>query len=368
MGRIDRLLYRKERNLWEKMALFPLQLFSMGYEGAVRLRLLSYSLGILTSKRLPFPVISVGNITAGGTGKTPLVMSLAAGLKEKGIPVAILSRGYKRASSSGTVVSDGKKLLLPPLESGDEPFLMAKNVAGVPVLVGKDRFVIGQIGIREFGVRALLLDDGYQHLRLERDLDILLIDSEIGFGDGHLLPRGILREPLSQLRRADIFLLTKVENAESCRRLEEMIHQIRPSTPVFHSHYEPVALIGPNGERDNAESLRGKKILAVSGIGNPGYFASLLRKSGAEVAAQAVFSDHHRYSPEDLLSIDKKSRGLDSIVTTEKDMLKWIHLNFHPFSLRALRIGFKIWEEEAFCRRIMEVLSDRGKHEERLAG
>ena len=214
---IDRILYRKEKSLGTKILLLPLYLLSVPYQWAVRTRILFYNIGLLKTKRLPCPVISVGNITVGGTGKTPLVMLLARGLKERGIKIAILSRGYKRKKNSDSLVSDGQNLFLSPEAAGDEPYLMANALKGVPILVGKDRFMTGQMALERFGVRGLLLDDGYQHLHLHRDLNILLIDSNVGFGDGHLLPRGILREPLSHLQRADLFVLTKVEDIKACQ-------------------------------------------------------------------------------------------------------------------------------------------------------
>lgn len=353
--RIDQILYQQEKPFWMKVLLFPLYLLSIPYGGAVRLKTFSYSLGLRNPKRLLCPVISVGNITVGGTGKTPLVMELAKGLMQRGIPVAILSRGYKGKQTSKPLVSDGQTLFLSPEESGDEPFLMAKSLKGIPVLVGKDRFSNGQVVLQRFGVRGLLLDDGYQHLRLYRDLNILLIDSHIGFGDHHLLPRGILREPLVHLRRAHLFILTKVENHEACKPLREKLHQAHPSLPVFHSHYSPRGLISPRGEWEGLDPFRGKKALALSGIANPEYFSFLLRKCGMEIVSEAIFPDHHRFSNKDLASIEKRSKEVDWIVTTEKDMVKLKNLNIDFLPLRALRIEMKIWEEEDFYKRVMEV-------------
>ena len=337
------------------MLLFPLYLLSLPYGGVVRSRSLFYSLGLLKTKTLLCPVISVGNITVGGTGKTPLVMALAKGLMERGIPIAILSRGYKGKKTSEPVVSDGKTIFLSPEESGDEPFLMAQACKGIPVLVGKNRFITGRIALQRFGVKGLLLDDGYQHLPIHRDINILLIDSHIGFGDHHLLPRGILREPLSHLRRANLFLLTKLEDPEISQLLEKKIHEIHPSSQVFHSHYEPVSLIDSKEEQEELHSLKGKKILALSGIANSNYFSSLLRKCGMEIVREAIFPDHHLYATEDLPFIEEKSRGVDYIVTTEKDMVKLKKLNVDHLPLRALRIEVKIWEEKEFYQKVLEI-------------
>jgi tetraacyldisaccharide 4'-kinase len=353
--RIDKFLYQEEKPFWMKVLLFPLTLLSLPYGWGVRMRTFLYSSNLRKSKRLPCPVISVGNITVGGTGKTPLVITLAKGLMDRGIPMAILSRGYKGKGSSKPWVSDGKAVLLSPEESGDEPFQMAKTLKGIPILIGKDRFANGQLALQRFNIRGVLLDDGYQHLQLHRDLNMLLIDSEIGFGDHHLLPRGILREPLEQLHRAHLFLLTKVKDPEDCRPLEKMLREIHSSSPIFHSHYEPQGLIGPDGEWVGLHVLKGKRTLAVSGIANPRYFSLLLRKCGTEIVREMIFPDHHRFTSKDLVAIEKESKEADRIVTTEKDIVKLKQMAIvHP-PLLALRIEMKIWEEEEFYNRVMEI-------------
>lgn len=351
--RMDRLIYQKEKSFWTGVFLLPLQLLSLLYGGAVRARTLFYALGLKKPKRLPCPVISVGNITVGGTGKTPIVMALARELMKRGVPVAILSRGYKGKKPSGPLVGDGQRIILSPEESGDEPFLMAKSCRDIPVFIGKDRFVTGQMAFQQFGVRGLLLDDGYQHLQLYRDLNILLIDSHIAFGDDHLLPRGILREPSSHLRRAHLFLLTKVDHPEACSSLEAKLREIHPSSPVFHSHYEPLGLIGPKEEWEELHSLKGKKALVFSGIANPDYFSSLLMRSGMEIVKEVILPDHHRYTAKDVVSLEKEGKGVDWFVTTEKDMVKLARLNIGHLPIRALRIEVRIWEEEEFYQRVM---------------
>jgi tetraacyldisaccharide 4'-kinase len=353
--RIDRFLYQKKKSIGERILLFPLYLLSYPYGWAVRARSLLYSLKLLRTKTLPCPVISIGNITVGGTGKTPLVMAIAKGLMEKGTSVAILSRGYRGTKTSEPIVSDGRNIFLSPEESGDEPFLMAKACQGIPVLIGKNRYLNGRIALQRFNVKGLLLDDGFQHLPLFRNVNILLIDSHIGFGDHTLLPRGILREPLSHLRRANLFLLTKVENLETCQPLEEEIHEIHPSAPVFHSHYEPVGLLNPQEEQEELHSLKAKKVLALSGIAHSNYFSSLLRKCGMKIVREAIFPDHHLYTLKDLSFIKERGKGVDCIVTTEKDMVKLKKLNMDDLPIRALRIEMKIWEEKEFYQRIMEI-------------
>ncbi len=359
--RLDRFLYRKQKSFWEKTLLFPLYLLSVPYGWAVRMRTLLYDLGVKRSKRLPCPVISVGNITVGGTGKTPLVMALARGLAERGTRVAILTRGYKGKKASGPVASDGQSIFLSPEESGDEPYLMSKRLKGTPVLIGKDRFSTGRMALHQFDVGGLLLDDGYQHLQLHRDLNILLIDSNIGFGDRHLLPRGILREPLAHLRRANLILLTKMEHPEPPHPLEDELRKLHPSLPIFHCHYEPLGLIGPKEQWEDLHALQGKNVLALSGIANPDSFSSLLKKCGMQVIKEKLLPDHHHYTQEDIRSIEEEGERVDWIVTTEKDMVKLSRFTIDRLPIRALRIEMRIWEEEQFFERVMGLFSHKGR-------
>jgi tetraacyldisaccharide 4'-kinase len=359
MGRIDILLAKKDKTSLEKVFLSPLHLLSLLYGMGVRLRTLLFGLGLLRSKKLPCPVISVGNLTVGGTGKTPLVMWLAKVLAEKGVPTAVLTRGYKREKAAGSLLSDGKSVFLSREESGDEPYLMAQLLEEVPIFVGQDRFRNGQQALEKFGVQGVILDDGYQHLPLRRDLDIVLIDASLGFGDGHLLPRGILREPLSHLRRAHLFLLTKVEDQEACEPLETQLHNIHP-VPIFHSHFEAVGFVGPRGEED-LRAFHGKRMIALSGVGNPGYFSSLLNKFGINVIREIIYPDHHVYTAKEVASLAGYMKEAHGIVTTEKDMVKLKNLDIGHLPIWALRIRFKIWEQEEFLKLVLGVFSkDRG--------
>lgn len=353
--RLDQILYKKDRSLGEKLLLFPLLLASYPYGWAVRTRAFLYCLGLFKSHRLSKPVISIGNITMGGTGKTPMVMTLARGLKERGIPVAILSRGYRRKKKADPLVTDGQNILLSPEESGDEPFLMASVLKGIPVLIGKDRFQIGNLALKRFSIRGFLLDDGFQHLPLYRDLNIVLIDSQSGFGDGHLLPRGILREPLSHLKRADIFLLTRSEDPQSCQSLEIILRKIHPSAPIFHSHYEPTGMVRLDGKVEPLHPFKGRRVLALSGIANPASFSELLKRCEMEVIDERTYPDHHRYTRKDLTSLIQEVKKLELIVTTEKDLVKLKTLPLESLPLYALRIEVKLKEEEEFYKRLIEV-------------
>ncbi len=349
--RLDRFLYQK-KSVGLRAMLLPLSLASLPYGWAVRLRSGAYGLGAFTPKRLPCPVISVGNITVGGTGKTPLVMFLARHLAERGISVSVLTRGYKGRKGAGAVVTDGKTILLSPDEAGDEPYLMANLLEDVPILVGKDRWASGQKALRDYRVRGMILDDGFQHLQLHRDLNILLIDGEIWFGDGSLLPRGILREPLSSLRRAGLVLLTKVKDPDACSALESEIRRRRSTASIFHSHYEILGLVGPKKEQEPFDPISGKRVLALSGIGNPHYFVSLLRGGGANVVKEISFPDHHAYTARDMTALKAMAKEVDWVITTEKDLVKLKRFKIDALPLRALRIEPKIWEEEEFLKRV----------------
>lgn len=353
-SRIDHFLYRKSSSLGERAFLFPLYMASLPYGWAVSMRTLLYSSGLLKPKKLPRPVISIGNITVGGTGKTPLVIHVAKRLREEGISVAILSRGYKRKKDSSALVSDGEKVFLSPEESGDEAYLIAQRLKKTPVVVGKDRFKSGLMVLQRVKVEGFLLDDGFQHLSLHRNLNIVLIDSLIGFGSGYLLPRGILREPLSSLQRADLFLMTKVKDQKDCLPLESKLKEIQPRAQIFHSHYEPLEFVNSDGESKELSLLNGRTVLAFSGIARPEDFSSLLEEVGVKIKKELVFPDHHFYSSSDLERIQREARGVDFIVTTEKDLVKLAHTSFHSIPLMALRIDVKIWEEE-FYRRVMEI-------------
>lgn len=289
-------------------------LYGMG----VRLRLLSYKIGALPSYSLPIKVVSVGNLTVGGAGKTPVAIFLADFFKKDGKRVAVLSRGYKGSAKGIAVVSDGNKMLTGPGEAGDEPYLIAKSLEGVPVVVCADRVRGGRYIIEKFSPNVLILDDAFQHIRLRRDINILLADSGEGFGNGHLLPRGILREPLSSIRRADFAL---IKGGQPQGRVWEALHEY--SIPYIPFLYRPTVLYNiDSGEELPLEALKGARVVSVAGIANPASFRKSLKELGAVVEAQLEFPDHHAYSKSDGRNIEQRAAGRDMIVTTEKDGVK----------------------------------------------
>lgn len=287
------------------------------YGLGVGLRLSLYRSGIVKPERLPVPVISVGNLTVGGTGKTPVTMHLARLLKKMGRRPAVVSRGYGGTAKGPAVVSDGEKTLLTPAEAGDEPVLMARSLPGVPVVVSARRAEGGRLAFERFSSDVLILDDGFQHIGLARDLDILLVDGRRGFGNGYLVPRGVLREPARHAGRADL-VLVKDGGAFGSGGGPKGV-----DLPAAAFEYRPGELVElGSGEKTPASGLRGRRVTALSAIAEPGSFASVLTGLGAEVAVELAYPDHHAYSPEDVKDIGAASEGTDLIVTTEKDAVK----------------------------------------------
>lgn len=296
---------------------------SVLYGAVAGLRERLYGCGILKTSRLPCKVISVGNITAGGTGKTPMATYLAKLVRRLGYNVAVVSRGYGgSAGKKGGIVSDGRKIFLGPGEAGDEPYMMAANLEGVPVIVGRDRFQAGMAAIRRFGTNVIVLDDGFQRLQLARDINIVLLDAARPFGNGFMLPRGPLREPVSALSRADIFALTRCQ-AEHPAGLGS-IKKMAGERPIFQTVHLPSIKNTPGSEAANrdAKFLRGRRVFAFSGIADNADFRRTVESFGCRISGFMGFPDHHPYSAGDLSAIRKAAQGSDCILTTEKDWVR----------------------------------------------
>ena len=297
------------------------------YAAIVNIRNWIYDYRLLRSKRLPPTVISVGNITSGGTGKTPVVIWIARALVDGGYRPAILLRGYHREEKTPAtyVVSDGREILASVETSGDEALMIARELPSVPVLIGKDRYETGCHALQRLKCDVLILDDGFQHRKLARDLDIVTVDATQPFGTKKLLPAGTLREPISALRRADLIMLTRVDMAESADEIREDIATLAGDTPIMESRHEPTRLYRLGiGEDIDFGVLKGKKLFAVCGIGNPGAFAETLRRYEPQKVDLLPFPDHHQYSRTDFVRIQREAKqtGADFIATTRKDELK----------------------------------------------
>lgn len=301
-----------------------LALASLPYRTVVAVRNCLYDRGLLKQTKLPCPVVSIGNITVGGTGKTPLTMMLANLLRERGYKPAILSRGYGGAGQPLCIVSDGNRVLATVAEAGDEPLLIALFLRDIPVITGADRIRTGEYAIRELGADILILDDAFQHRRLFRDLDIVLIRESDPFGNGHLLPHGPLRESLTEMKRADIIVVNGTSH-----KTGDTVHALylpsQPHAPFFQGYYRPTTLLRSwKDTREPPESLRDKKICAFAGIANPTAFRQTLESLGGEVVAFLAFPDHHPYTTEDIEKIQEAhtASAATIIVTTEKDGMR----------------------------------------------
>jgi tetraacyldisaccharide 4'-kinase len=323
------------------------------YGGVQKIHSDIYMNGWSARHRLACTVISIGNLAAGGTGKTPMTEYVARLCQGRGYKTAVLSRGYKgRAERCGGVVSDGHQLLMTPEVSGDEPFMLAVGLAGTPVLVGKDRYQSGRLAIDRFAPDIIILDDGFQHLKLERDLDILLLDGHRPFGNGHLLPRGLLREPLSAIRRADVVVLTRSEHAQKSSAARSRYFA---GKPVFRSSHQPeIEGILPAGQRPHlldsnhsgnryrSKRLCSQRIFAFSGIAQNDSFHQSITQLGGHVIGHMDFSDHFTYQDADLAEIGHVAvnAGADCLATTAKDYARMA--NQIPFPLDLVVVNVKI--------------------------
>jgi len=289
------------------------------YSAIQGLRSTLYRIGMLKRHRLPRPVVSIGNITVGGTGKTPVTSYIARLLLAQGYKVAVLSRGYGGSLEGQTVVvSDGVTVMLGPRECGDEPYLLASTVPGLMVVIGTDRYAAGQLAMQQLVPDVFLLDDGFQHLRLMRDLNILLLDCSKPLGNGWTLPAGLLREPAAAARRADLIILTRCPEGT-------VVTPLVTGKPAFAASHRLVdALPLPGGNPVPFAALQGPAFLAFAGIAQPEFFFSALRDRGINVVRTLPFPDHADYDNESLEAIRAalQSSGAEYAITTEKDGVK----------------------------------------------
>ncbi len=327
----------------------------------VKLRRWLYNVRILRDKTLGVQVIAIGNLTVGGTGKTPVVEKFARELRDAGRNVAILSRGYRSRpaplhqkflnkillredQTPPRVVSDGKSLLLDSETAGDEPYMLASNLKDVVVLVDKDRVKSGRYAIEKFGCDTLLLDDGFQywHLRGRRH-DVVLIDRQQPFGNEHLLPRGTLREPPSHLARAHTIFITKSDGNTAA--LRERIAKLNTTAAVIECVHQPMYFEDVfTGERKGLDLLAGKKVASLSGIAQPESFENSLVKLGGELVYSKRFADHHRFSQQEILNaINRaKKRQADFIITTQKDAVRFPKIDRRDLPFYFMRVEIQI--------------------------
>ncbi len=366
---VDVILERREGGRANALK-FVLGGFSKIYERAVQTRLGLYRRRIFRPQELGCPVVSVGNLTVGGTGKTPVAEMLARELQNRGRRVAILSRGYKSVPRPfmqrlrnklfkhldlfpPRIVSDGKSVLLDSRRAGDEPHMLAKNLPGVCVLVDKDRVKSGLHALRHFDSDILLLDDGLQYLRLRHRVDVVLVDRQAPFGNEHLLPRGTLREPPANLRRASYIIVTK-SGPEPDEALLARIRRLNRTAAIIECnhaprHWQDIA----TGEKLPLDHLHGRHVGAMSGIARPESFEEGVRQLGARVEITKAFADHHRFTKKEILRFLEwcDRRSLDALVTTEKDAVRFPDIDNPPVPMLFLRVEIEIlrgrehWED-----------------------
>lgn len=357
------LLQEKRYGPWDMLITGLLFLCSRVYRNLVQLRLWMFENRVIRNRAIGCLVVSIGNLTCGGTGKTPVVEIFAKTLSRKGRKVAVLSRGYrsrdrslfdklrKKFSSEKKVVpprivSDGKNLLLNSMTAGDEPYMLASNLPSVCVLVDKDRIKSGLYAVQEFHADTLVLDDGFQYLDLKAHINILLVDSTAPFDNHHVLPRGLLREPIKNIRRADYIFLTKSDGSPRLRHLKHFLHQHNRRAEIIECCHRPKYLedVYDRGKRFPLSALQGKKTASLSAIANPASFNAFLLQNGAELVLKRHYADHHRYRQQEMIDFinDAKNAGAELILTTEKDAVRMPGLNRRDLPLLFLRIEIDI--------------------------
>jgi tetraacyldisaccharide 4'-kinase len=347
-----------------KIMLAPL---SALYGMATRARLALYHQGAFNVERIEAPVISVGNITAGGTGKTPLVAWLARAVAREGKRACILTRGYGRENPKTRVlVSDGERVLADAREGGDEPLMLALMLKGLAAVVSDaNRVEAARWAIRNFNSEVFILDDGFQHLRIARDLNIVTLDAMNPWGGKHLLPRGTLREPLAGLRRADCLVITRADQSTDIDALRAEASRLSDGRPVFLSRTK-ISRVRPlfsttTHQDHSLDALTQQPVAAFCAIGNPQAFFKQIKDNGITLAGTRAFPDHHVYTQSeiDALSAEARARGAQALLTTAKDAVKLSSLDF-PLPCYVLEVELALDEQDEFLDQLREAIKSRG--------
>lgn len=336
-----------------KLAASLLWPLSLPYAAAAHLRARAYQMGILKPRRLGGTVISVGNLTVGGTGKTPMVLWIAQRLLAEGRRVGILTRGYRGATEDGATETSSDEVRLLNARLGDQ----------VALGVGANRYANGQRLAKE-GVEWFVLDDGFQHLQLARDVNVVLIDATNPFGGGKVLPAGGLREPRSALARADIVVITRSQHAAA---VESLVRRYS-AAPIFYAQPQLKDIRVWRGDYPGEADAqtRSQKVFAFCGIGNPAAFVSNLREWGFQVAGHKFFRDHHRYTQQDARQIEQAARsaGAEVLICTEKDIFNLQGISFGEFDIRYCAISMHVENEDGFWAEIMNRVAKRSRQPE----
>ncbi len=366
----------RRRGLLARILTDLLFISSRFYRMAVQFRLWMYDKRVIRNHALGCLVVSIGNLSCGGTGKTPVVEVFARSLSSRGRKVAILSRGYRSKKRSfreklahifrhrkietpPKVVSDGRNLLLNSEYAGDEPYMLASNLHDVAVVVDKDRVKSGIYAIDNFQSDVIILDDGFQYLMMKPHINIVLVDATDPFGNGHVLPRGILREPIKNIRRADYIFLTKSDGSHKISHLKRFIRRHTRRAEIIECCHKPQYLVrfGSN-EKLPLSALRGMKAAALSAIARPDSFERFLEDFGAQLVLKDHFADHHRYTQQEIIDFvnQAKAAGAEMIVTTEKDAVRIPRLDRCDVPICYLRIQIDILSgQESFDQCISRI-------------
>jgi tetraacyldisaccharide 4'-kinase len=355
------VIFEERRGTAAEMARGSLFLLSKVFQVLVKARRFLYNVRILRDSTLGVQVIAIGNLTVGGTGKTPVVEKFARELRDEGRNVAILSRGYRSRptplherllnkvllredTTPPRVVSDGRSLLLDSESAGDEPYMLASNLKDVVVLVDKDRVKAGRYAIEKFGCDTLLLDDGFQYWKLRgRRQDIVLVDCQQPFGNERLLPRGTLREPPSHLARASTIFITKSDGNTAA--LRQRIAELNPTAGIIECVHHPLYLEDVfTGQRSDISMIKGRKVASLSGIAQPESFEHNLVNIGSELVYSKRFADHHRFTQQEVLNAINRSkkRQAEMIITTQKDAVRFPKIDRRDLPILFMRVEIKI--------------------------
>lgn len=333
--------------------------------------LLFYILKLTTrQKKYPFPIICIGNLTTGGSGKTPAVIYLASMLSEEGFSPGIVSRGYKGTKSKdGALVSDGRNLLLTPEQAGDEPCLMAMSLKNVPIAIGSSRKHAIDILMKRFDVNIIIMDDGFQNNSINKDISILTIDATNPFGNGLILPAGDLREPTISMKRSDIVIINRfnLTPQKKLQLLKNKILKRSPNHKIFQSKYTPDILYKIHNSKNSLplSNLKGKRILLITAIGNPNSFMEIVKTQNPKNVKLISYPDHHMWSLSDCKKIIKKSHNYDYVIVTEKDYVKLRKFNLTD-KFYTLRIHLDIEENNFFKQSVISLINKIISHDDVL--
>jgi len=356
---LEEMWWREREPRAARLALAPLVVGEALFRAAVSVRGAAYACGLVSAARVGAPVISVGNLAVGGAGKTPAVLAIGERLIARGRRLAVLSRGYGARERGERVASDGARLLLGAAEAGDEPLLLARRLPGAAVLCGPRRAELALRAVRELGADVLLLDDGFQHRALARDVDVVVVDAANPVGNGRLLPRGPNREAFSAIGRAQLAWLSRVDQAgsEQLSALRARVHLATGRPPVESRHEVTDVLEGTLVRSFGASDLRGRPVLLLCALARPDGFRRTVAALGGEIRAERIFRDHHAFSAQELEEALAAARtaGCEAVVITEKDAVRLpAELAADP-AFRVVRITARIVAGEEVLEELIEL-------------